>query len=153
MFITLCYIYKKKQLKWTPAAAGGTELIYADISHEEKGEKKNTEFPPNVDVEYAMVQLQTKRKKEVEEEEEVEEKEEEEKEVVEEEEEEEVEEEEVKEKEEVEKEVEEKEEEKKEVEEKEEKKKEVEEELQYGEVTFTPNHSHNPQELQKQCVF
>ncbi|XP_026081480.1 uncharacterized protein LOC113058030 [Carassius auratus] len=179
MFITVCYIYKRKQLKWTPAAAGGTELIYADISLEEKGEKKNTaEVPPYVDVEYAMVQLQTKRKEEeeVEEKEEVEEneekeevekkeeKEKEENEVVEEKEQEEVEEEEedVKEKEEEEKEVEEKEEEKeveekeeeeKEVEEKEEEEKEVGEELQYGEVTFTPNHSHNPQELQNQCVF
>ncbi|KTF86126.1 hypothetical protein cypCar_00043827, partial [Cyprinus carpio] len=42
LFITICYVYKKKQLKWKPAAAGETELIYADISHEKKSEKKNT---------------------------------------------------------------------------------------------------------------
>ncbi|XP_042626497.1 uncharacterized protein LOC109107599 [Cyprinus carpio] len=42
LFITICYIYKKKQLKWKPAAAGDTELIYTDISHEKKSEKKNT---------------------------------------------------------------------------------------------------------------
>ncbi|XP_052470959.1 X-linked retinitis pigmentosa GTPase regulator-interacting protein 1-like [Carassius gibelio] len=150
MFITVCYIYKRKQLKWTPAAAGGTELIYADISLEEKGEKKNTEVPPYVDVEYAMVKLQTKRKEEeeVEEEGEVEENEEN-KEEVEKKEEKEEEEYEVVE----EKEQEEVEEEEEDVKEKEEEEKEVGEELQYGEVTFTPNHSHNPQELQNQCVF
>ncbi|XP_016118218.1 uncharacterized protein, partial [Sinocyclocheilus grahami] len=67
LFFTVCYIYKKKQLKSTPA--GDTELIYADISHEKKGEKKNTESFLAADVEYAAVQPQTKRKKKVKEEE------------------------------------------------------------------------------------
>ncbi|XP_026081515.1 uncharacterized protein LOC113058060 isoform X2 [Carassius auratus] len=63
LFITVCYIYKKKQVKSTQAAAGDMELIYADISHEKKSEKKNTESFSASDVEYAAVQPQTKRKK------------------------------------------------------------------------------------------
>ncbi|XP_059377220.1 uncharacterized protein LOC132113466 isoform X3 [Carassius carassius] len=63
LFITVCYVYKKKQLKSTQAAAGDMELIYADISHEKKSEKKNTESFSASDVEYAAVQPQTKRKK------------------------------------------------------------------------------------------
>ncbi|KAL1262294.1 hypothetical protein QQF64_007559 [Cirrhinus molitorella] len=55
LFITICYVYKKKQLKWTPAAA---ELIYADISHENKNEKKKTESLP-ADVVYAPVKVRT----------------------------------------------------------------------------------------------
>ncbi|XP_042626496.1 uncharacterized protein LOC109107132 [Cyprinus carpio] len=61
LFITICYVYKKKQLKSTQAAAGDTELIYADISHEKKSEKKNTEYFPDADVEYSAVQLQTEK--------------------------------------------------------------------------------------------
>lgn len=63
LFITVCYIYKKKQVKSTQAAAGDMELIYADISHEKKSVKKNTESFSASDVEYAAVQPQTKRKK------------------------------------------------------------------------------------------
>ncbi|RXN35159.1 hypothetical protein ROHU_014398 [Labeo rohita] len=36
LFITACYVYKKKRLKSTPDAAGDTELTYADISNEKK---------------------------------------------------------------------------------------------------------------------
>ncbi|XP_052470952.1 uncharacterized protein LOC128027392 isoform X29 [Carassius gibelio] len=63
LFITLCYIYKKKQVKSTQAASGDMELIYADISHEKKSVKKNTESFSASDVEYAAIQPQTKRKK------------------------------------------------------------------------------------------
>ncbi|KAF4104605.1 hypothetical protein G5714_013936 [Onychostoma macrolepis] len=89
LFITVCYVYKKKQLKSTPAAAGDTELIYSDVYFKKKDEKKNTDSLPAADVEYAAVRRQTKRKKEEEEEE--------------------------------------------------------EDEVQYGEVTFTPNHSNAPE--------
>uniref|UniRef100_A0A8C1GNS0 Cardiotrophin-like cytokine factor 1 n=1 Tax=Cyprinus carpio TaxID=7962 RepID=A0A8C1GNS0_CYPCA len=95
LFITICYVYKKKQLKSTQVPAGDTELIYADISHEKKSEKKNTESFLAADVEYSEVRTQTKRKK-----------------------------------------------------------KKKEEEVQYGEVTFTPNHSNAPQQqLQEECVY
>ncbi|XP_058653813.1 uncharacterized protein LOC131553282 isoform X2 [Onychostoma macrolepis] len=95
LFITVCYVYKKKQLKST-SAAGDTELIYTDISSEKKSEKKKTESLPAAEEEYAMVRPQTKRKK---------------------------------------------------------RKVEEEEEVQYGEVTFTPNHSVSPQQPQEECVY
>ncbi|XP_050957228.1 uncharacterized protein LOC127158121 [Labeo rohita] len=64
LFITACYVYKKKRLKSTPDAAGDTELTYADIS-----EKK--ESLPTADGEYAAVRRQTKRKERKKEEDEV----------------------------------------------------------------------------------
>ncbi|KAL1262306.1 hypothetical protein QQF64_007571, partial [Cirrhinus molitorella] len=65
--IIICYIYKKQHFKSTSAAAGDA-LIYADISHEKKGEKKETDSFP-ADVVYAAVIMQTKRKEEEEEDE------------------------------------------------------------------------------------
>ncbi|KAL1262308.1 hypothetical protein QQF64_007573, partial [Cirrhinus molitorella] len=88
LFITVCYVYKKKRLKSTPAAAGDTELTYT--------EKNETESLPAADVEYAAVSRQTKRK---------------------------------------------------------EKKKKEEDEVQYGEVTFTPNRPNAPQQLQEECIY
>ncbi|XP_058653827.1 uncharacterized protein LOC131553287 [Onychostoma macrolepis] len=61
LFITVCYVYKKKQLKSTPAAAGDMELIYSDVSFKKKDEKKNTESLPAADVEYGAVRPQTKK--------------------------------------------------------------------------------------------
>ncbi|XP_043089107.1 uncharacterized protein LOC122335342 [Puntigrus tetrazona] len=66
LLITMCYVYKKKQLKSTP----DTELIYTDIHHERKSEKK-TESLPAAAEEYATVQVQTKRRKKNTEEDEV----------------------------------------------------------------------------------
>ncbi|KTG40237.1 hypothetical protein cypCar_00030024, partial [Cyprinus carpio] len=42
LFITAYHIFKKKQVKLTPATAASTEVIYADISHENKSGKKKT---------------------------------------------------------------------------------------------------------------
>ncbi|KAK2891358.1 hypothetical protein Q8A67_014001 [Cirrhinus molitorella] len=58
---------KTIRVKPCPAAAGDA-LIYADISHEKKGEKKETDSFP-ADVVYAAVIMQTKRKEEEEEDE------------------------------------------------------------------------------------
>ncbi|XP_042594696.1 uncharacterized protein LOC109079517 [Cyprinus carpio] len=70
LFIIICYVYKKKHLKSTPAAAGDTELIYANIP-KRKDEKKTTESLPAAEEEYATVRPQTKRKKKKVEEEEI----------------------------------------------------------------------------------
>ncbi|KAL1262298.1 hypothetical protein QQF64_007563 [Cirrhinus molitorella] len=59
---------KTIRVKPCPAAAGNAELIYADISNEKKGEKKETESFP-ADVVYTAVIMQTKRKEEEEEDE------------------------------------------------------------------------------------
>ncbi|XP_052430711.1 uncharacterized protein LOC127971610 isoform X3 [Carassius gibelio] len=64
LFITLYLIYKKKQVKLTPAAAGSVDVIYADISHENKSERVKTESLPTADVEYIEIQTQKKRKEE-----------------------------------------------------------------------------------------
>ncbi|CAM4617647.1 unnamed protein product [Leuciscus chuanchicus] len=71
LFITACHFYKRKQLKSTPAPAGDTELVYAQISHEKhnkKSGKKKQECLAAADVEYAAVGPQTKRKERKEEE-------------------------------------------------------------------------------------
>ncbi|RXN25657.1 hypothetical protein ROHU_005854 [Labeo rohita] len=62
LFITVCHIYKKKQVKSTPATAGNTEIIYADISHEKTSKKRQTEALPDADVEYSALKPQKKRK-------------------------------------------------------------------------------------------
>ncbi|XP_042593866.1 uncharacterized protein LOC109109964 isoform X2 [Cyprinus carpio] len=64
LFITAYHIFKKKQVKSTPATAASTEVIYADISHENKSEKKKTELLPAGGVEYAAIQPQRKKRKE-----------------------------------------------------------------------------------------
>ncbi|XP_016417046.1 uncharacterized protein LOC107747130 isoform X2 [Sinocyclocheilus rhinocerous] len=61
LFITVYHAYKKKQVKST-AAAGSADIIYADISHKKKGEKKKRESLPAADVEYVEVKPQKKRK-------------------------------------------------------------------------------------------
>ncbi|XP_052010967.1 uncharacterized protein LOC127663420 isoform X3 [Xyrauchen texanus] len=64
LVIIAYYVYKKKQPK--PRAAGETELVYADISHQKhnrEDEHKRPEVSLNADVEYAAVGPQTKRKK------------------------------------------------------------------------------------------
>ncbi|XP_067313080.1 uncharacterized protein [Pseudorasbora parva] len=71
LFIPVCHFYMRKQRKSTPAPAGDTELVYAQISHEnhnKKSEKKKSESLPAVDVEYAAVGPQTQRKERKEEE-------------------------------------------------------------------------------------
>ncbi|KAK7140949.1 hypothetical protein R3I93_015179 [Phoxinus phoxinus] len=71
LFITACHFYKRKRLKSTPAAAGDTELVYAQISHEKHNKKsgrKKSESLSAADVEYAAVGPQTKRKEKKEEE-------------------------------------------------------------------------------------
>ncbi|KAK7137589.1 hypothetical protein R3I94_013289 [Phoxinus phoxinus] len=71
LFITACHFYKRKRLKSTPAAAGDTELVYAQISHEKHNKKsgrKKSESLSAADVEYAAVGPQTKRKERKEEE-------------------------------------------------------------------------------------
>ncbi|XP_067243635.1 uncharacterized protein [Chanodichthys erythropterus] len=95
LFITACHFYKRKQLQSTPAPAGDTELVYAQISHDKhkKSEKNKSESLPTADVEYAAVRPQTKRKEK------------------------------------------------------------KEEEVQYGEVTFTPNRSNALQESKEECVY
>ncbi|XP_073676245.1 uncharacterized protein [Garra rufa] len=87
LFITVCHIYRKNQVKSTPAAAGNVEIIYADISHKKKSTKRKTETLPAADVEYAAIKLQK------------------------------------------------------------------EEEVQYGEVTFTPNRSNAQKRPQEECVY
>ncbi|XP_059372350.1 hepatic and glial cell adhesion molecule-like [Carassius carassius] len=64
LFITLYLIYKKKQVKSTPATAGSVDVIYADISHKDKSERVKTESLPTADVEYIEIQMQKKRKEE-----------------------------------------------------------------------------------------
>ncbi|XP_048058712.1 uncharacterized protein LOC125275640 isoform X4 [Megalobrama amblycephala] len=95
LFITACHFYKRKQLQSTPAPAGDTELVYAQISHDKhkKSEKNKSESLPAADVEYAAVRPQTKRKEK------------------------------------------------------------KEEEVQYGEVTFTPNCSNALQDPKEECVY
>ncbi|KAK9963659.1 hypothetical protein ABG768_006827 [Culter alburnus] len=95
LFITACHFYKRKQLQSTPASAGDTELVYAQISHDKhkKSEKNKSESLPTADVEYAAVRPQTRRKEK------------------------------------------------------------KEEEVQYGEVTFTPNSSNALQEPKEECVY
>ncbi|XP_026137054.1 uncharacterized protein LOC113114358 [Carassius auratus] len=68
LFTIVCYVYKKKHLKSTPAPAGDTELMYTNIP-EKKDEKMTTESLPAADGEYAAVRPRTKRKKKEEEEE------------------------------------------------------------------------------------
>ncbi|KAL1261518.1 hypothetical protein QQF64_006783 [Cirrhinus molitorella] len=60
LFITVCHIYKKKQVKSTPATAGNMEIIYADISHEKTSEKRKTETLTAADVEYTTIKPQKK---------------------------------------------------------------------------------------------
>ncbi|KAK2890738.1 hypothetical protein Q8A67_013381 [Cirrhinus molitorella] len=60
LFITVCHIYKKKQVKLTTAAAGNMEIIYADISHEKTSEKRKTETLTAADVEYTTIKPQKK---------------------------------------------------------------------------------------------
>ncbi|XP_077103473.1 uncharacterized protein LOC143756715 isoform X2 [Siphateles boraxobius] len=71
LFITAYHFYKRKQLKSTPAPAGDTELVYAEVSHDKhnkKSGKKKSESLPVADVEYPAVGPQTKRKERKEEE-------------------------------------------------------------------------------------
>ncbi|XP_016109467.1 uncharacterized protein [Sinocyclocheilus grahami] len=70
LFITVYHAYKKKQVKST-APAGSADIIYADISHKKKGEKKKRELLPAADAEYVEVKPQKKRKERKEKEEEV----------------------------------------------------------------------------------
>ncbi|XP_039518865.1 uncharacterized protein LOC120473215 [Pimephales promelas] len=96
LFITVCHFYKRKQVKSTPAPAGDTELVYAQISHEKHNKKRGknkSESLPATDVEHAAVGPQTKRK-------------------------------ELK-----------------------------EEEVQYGEVTFTPNQSNAHRVPKEECLY
>ncbi|XP_050982959.1 uncharacterized protein LOC127175754 [Labeo rohita] len=85
LFITVCHIYKKKQVKSTPdifkdnwtkkqkqkhythATAGNAEIIYADISHEKTSKKGkqcscSSQALPDADVEYSALKPQKKRK-------------------------------------------------------------------------------------------
>ncbi|KAF4105189.1 hypothetical protein G5714_014520 [Onychostoma macrolepis] len=71
LFIIVYHIYKKKQVKSTPAAAGNEDVIYADISHKKKSETKKTESLPAAGVEYVEIQPQKRRKERKEKEEEV----------------------------------------------------------------------------------
>ncbi|XP_057183129.1 uncharacterized protein LOC130549808 isoform X5 [Triplophysa rosa] len=98
LFITVYHIYKrKKHRKSTAAAQVCVELIYADINHMKPNRDnrvKKADMSPAVDVEYAAVGPQTKRK---------------------------------------------------------ERKEMKDEELQYGEVTFTPDGSNIQQQQQRRC--
>lgn len=66
LFITVYHFYKKKKHhKTTAAAQDGTELIYADMNHikpNRHNQVKKPDMSPAVDVEYADVGPQTKRK-------------------------------------------------------------------------------------------
>ncbi|XP_057183126.1 uncharacterized protein LOC130549808 isoform X2 [Triplophysa rosa] len=97
LFITVYHIYKRKKHRKSTAAQVCVELIYADINHMKPNRDnrvKKADMSPAVDVEYAAVGPQTKRK---------------------------------------------------------ERKEMKDEELQYGEVTFTPDGSNIQQQQQRRC--
>ncbi|XP_043113734.1 uncharacterized protein LOC122358057 isoform X2 [Puntigrus tetrazona] len=72
LFITAYHIYRKKQVKSTPAAAGNEDITYADITYKKKNDTKKAESLPPADVEYVAIQHQRKRKERKEKKEEVE---------------------------------------------------------------------------------